>query len=143
MTGRESALYIDSRSAQFFSNMPSTHGQCEKDYLRHTISHRGKGGGGNRTHLSASFFKNPLSVSSQTCRRTRDHSATPPRTSGSAFRTGPFCAFSSPQASKASMTIADTNTIEIVFRTLMSELIAGPAVSLNGSPTVSPMTAAV
>ena len=32
---------------------------------------------------------------------------------------------------------------EIRFITLISGLRAGPAVSLNGSPTVSPMTAAL
>ena len=30
-----------------------------------------------------------------------------------------------------------------MFMTLMSGLIAGPAVSLSGSPTVSPVTAAL
>ena len=46
------------------------------------------------------------------------------------------------QAMSAWSTMADTKTIDIVFMTLMRELMAGPAVSLNGSPTVSPMTAA-
>ena len=35
------------------------------------------------------------------------------------------------------------NRIEIVFTTLMSGLIAGPAVSLVASPTVSPTMAAL
>jgi len=39
-------------------------------------------------------------------------------------------------------TMAGAISTDTRFITLMSGLIAGPAVSLNGSPTVSPMTAA-
>src|SRR5439155_11673928 len=41
-----------------------------------------------------------------------------------------------------SVTIAGAINSETRFITLISGLIAGPAVSLNGSPTVSPMTVA-
>jgi hypothetical protein len=40
-------------------------------------------------------------------------------------------------------TISAMNKIEIVFTTLMSGLIAGPAVSFVASPTVSPTMAAL
>ena len=38
--------------------------------------------------------------------------------------------------------MAGAMSTETRFITLMSGLMAGPAVSLNGSPTVSPMTVA-
>ena len=41
-----------------------------------------------------------------------------------------------------SWTIAGAMSTDTRFMTLISGLIAGPAVSLNGSPTVSPMTVA-
>ena len=41
-----------------------------------------------------------------------------------------------------SFTTAGATSTETRFITLISGLMAGPAVSLNGSPTVSPMTVA-
>ncbi len=40
-------------------------------------------------------------------------------------------------------TTSAANTIETIERSLMRMLIAGPDVSLKGSPTVSPTTAAL
>ena len=44
---------------------------------------------------------------------------------------------------KWKFTTSVANTIEIVDKSFIKMLIAGPEVSLNGSPTVSPTTAAL
>ena len=96
-------------------------------------------------------FSNPLAAKVRNrirlwdliCRRTRNLSATPPcKCLGVEACITIFRGRCSAHTSRAKRTIAETNTIDIVLRTLISELIAGPAVSLNGSPTVSPITAA-
>ena len=109
-----------------------------------------RGGGGIRTHISASILESArceackhIRLEKPFCRRTRDLSATPPcKRSGARARITIFRSRYCAHTSRAKSTIAETNTIDIVLSTLMRELIAGPAVSLNGSPTVSPMTAA-
>ena len=68
-----------------------------------------------------------------------DHTTAPMSTRAAA----PAMTQRTASSSTSSEMIAGSMSSETRFITLISGLSAGPAVSLNGSPTVSPMTAAL